>query len=55
MAAYSSAGMMVEAVNKVASAAAWVRSTRVMIAPITAARIVAQVGPPVAFGTRLSS
>jgi len=43
--------MIVDAVNKVASALVCVRSTRVMSAPSTAARIVAQDGPPVAFGT----
>ena len=47
--------MIVEAVNSVTSAPAWVRSTSVMIAPITAASTVAQVGPPVARGTWLHS
>jgi hypothetical protein len=49
------AGMMVDAVNRVTSAAVWVRRARVMIAPITAARPVAQDGPPVARGTWLHS
>src|SRR5205807_755733 len=49
--AYSRAGMMVEAVNRVTSAEVWVRSTRVISAPSTAARTVAQVGPPAALGT----
>jgi hypothetical protein len=44
--------MIVDAVNSVPSAPAWVRGTSVMAAPSTAAKIVAQAGPPVALGTR---
>ena len=49
--AYSIAGMIVDAVNRVTSAEVCVRSTSVITAPITAARTVAQDGPPVALGT----
>ena len=49
--AYSSAGMIVDAVNKVTSADVWLISTSEIAAPSTAARIVAHVGPPVARGT----
>ena len=47
--------MIVDAVNRVTSAAVCVRSTSVMPAPMTAARMVAQAGPPVALGTWLHS
>jgi len=53
--AYSSAGMIVDAVNSVTRAPVWVRSTSVMTAPITAASTVAHDGPPVARGTWLHS
>ena len=43
--AYSSAGMIVDAVNRVTSAEVWVRSASVMIAPMAAASTVAQDGP----------
>ena len=49
--AYSSAGMIVDAVNRVTSADVCVRRTSVITAPMTAARIVAHDGPPVALGT----
>src|SRR5262249_30260335 len=53
--AYSSAGMIVDAVNSVTRAPVWVRSTSVMSPPITAASTVAHDGPPVARGTWLHS
>jgi len=49
---YSKAGMIVDAVNSVPRAPACVRSTSAMAALSTAARTVAQAGPPVALGTR---
>ena len=51
MLAYSRAGMIVDALNRVTSADVRVRRTSVITAPMTAARIVAHDGPPVALGT----
>src|SRR5580692_7118062 len=50
VAAYSRAGMIVDAVNRVSRAVVFVRNTSVISAPRTAARSVAQVGQPVVPG-----